>query len=59
MAENMTIRRVLEMAIEREVEAVQFYVGLAARAENPAMVALYHRLAEEEFKHKSRLRWRC
>ncbi len=55
MVVDMTIGRVLEIAIEREVEAVQFYVGLAARAKNPAMADLYHRLAEEEFRHKSRL----
>jgi rubrerythrin len=55
MEENMTIGQVLEMAIEREVQAVHFYTDLALRAEEPAMAALYHRLAEEEFKHKSRL----
>jgi rubrerythrin len=52
---NMTIRQVLEMAIEREMQAVQFYHDLSLRAEEPTMRALYCQLAEEEFKHKSRL----
>ncbi len=55
MDRNMTIGQVLRMAIEREVQAVQFYMELASRADEPAMKDLYHRLAEEEFKHKSRL----
>ena len=55
MDENMTIGQVLKMAVEREVQAVQFYVELASRAEDPTMIELYHKLAEEEFKHKSRL----
>jgi rubrerythrin len=55
MDETMTIGQVLKMAIERETQAVQFYVNLATRVEDPAMKDLYHQLAEEEFKHKSRL----
>jgi rubrerythrin len=55
MDENMTVGQVLRMAIEREVQAVQFYMELASRAEEPTMTDLYRRLAEEEFKHKCRL----
>ncbi len=55
MDENATIGQVLRMAIEREVQAVNFYMELASRAEDPARTELYRRLAEEEFKHKSRL----
>jgi rubrerythrin len=55
MDRNMTIGQVLKMAIEREMQAVQFYTELALRAEEPTMQSLYHQLAEEEFRHKSRL----
>lgn len=55
MDENMTIGQVLKMAVEREVQAVRFYMELASRAEDPTMTELYSKLAEEEFKHKSRL----
>ena len=55
MDERLTVGQVLRMAVEREMQAVQFYTQLALRAEDPAMKDLYHRLAEEEFRHKSRL----
>jgi rubrerythrin len=51
----MTIRQVLEMAIDGEAQAIEFYNNLAAQAENPAMAELYEQLAREEFKHKCRL----
>lgn len=55
MDENMTVGQVLEMAIARETQAVQFYTELALQAEEPTMRSLYHQLAEEEFRHKSRI----
>jgi rubrerythrin len=55
MGTGRTVGQVLRMAIDREAQAVQFYMDLTRRAEDPAMKDLYSRLAEEEFKHKCRL----
>lgn len=55
MGEVSTIGEVIELAIAREVQAAQFYVELADRVVNPAMRALFERLAEEELRHKARL----
>ena len=55
MEEIRTVGQVLQTAITREMQAVQFYMDLALRAEDPARKSLFHQLAEEELKHKSRL----
>jgi rubrerythrin len=46
---------VLDFAIAREVEADQFYTGLAARMEVPAMTKVFTDFAAEERGHKVKL----
>ena len=46
---------VLEYAIEKEQEAVDFYSELAGRVEAPAMRAVFTQFAGEERGHKAKL----
>jgi rubrerythrin len=39
----------------RETQAVQFYIELASRAQDPDMRDLFYKLAEQEYRHKARL----
>lgn len=55
MAQVSSVGEAIELAISREIRAAEFYTVLAARMKNPAMVALFERLAEEELEHKARL----
>lgn len=57
MAENMTLRRALEIAIETERIGNEVYRKLAARHEEETELHdLFKRLAEDEKLHESRLR---
>jgi rubrerythrin len=51
----MTIDEILDFAIEREQEAVDFYTRLAAIAANPAMKEVFGQFANEERGHKAKL----
>lgn len=55
MSEVSTIGEVIELAITREVQAVQFYAELAERVIDPKMQSLFEALGEEELAHKARL----
>ena len=46
---------VLDYAIEKEVEANQFYVDLAKKMKNPAMSKVFEAFAKEELGHKAKL----
>jgi rubrerythrin len=46
---------VLDYAIEKEIEANQFYEGLAKQMKNPAMREVFEAFAREELGHKARL----
>lgn len=46
---------VLDYAIEKEMEANQFYEGLAKQMKNPAMQKVFESFAKEELGHKAKL----
>ena len=46
---------VLDFAIDKEIEANQFYVGLAKKMKNPAMRQVFTAFANEELGHKAKL----
>jgi rubrerythrin len=46
---------VLDFAIDREQEAVDFYTDLALKAKRPDMKTLFRQFAEEEKGHKAKL----
>jgi rubrerythrin len=48
----MDHKQILEMAIEREVEAYEFYSAVAAKDLDPFLKKLFTELAEEEADHK-------
>ena len=51
----MNADEILNFAIDREQEAVEFYTDLATRVSNPAMQASFKQFAQEEAGHKSKL----
>jgi rubrerythrin len=55
MAEFIEYDEILELAIAREVDANQFYLALAARAQNPDIRRIFEELAAEELEHKAKL----
>ena len=55
MTEESSIDDILDFAIEREIEANQFYQDLAGRVRNPAMRKVFEDFAREELGHKARL----
>ena len=55
MGDITTIGEILEFAIEREGEAVEFYMAMADRAKDPATRTFFEDLVTEELEHKSRL----
>ena len=46
---------VLNYAIEKEIEANQFYVDMAKQMKNPAMREVFEAFAKEELGHKAKL----
>jgi len=52
---NEWIRDLIEFAIEKEQEAVDFYAGLAVRVKDAAIGAELSRLADMERMHKAKL----
>ncbi len=55
MGDMTTIGEILEFAIGREAEAVEFYMAMADRVKNPAIEKFFEDLVTEELEHKSRL----
>jgi rubrerythrin len=50
-----SVDEILNFAIEREQEAVDFYTDLAKRSKSPAMQATFKQFAGEEAGHKAKL----
>lgn len=46
---------VLDFAIDKEIEANRFYVGLAKKMKSPAMRQVFEAFAHEELGHKAKL----
>jgi len=55
MEKFSSIDEVLDVAIDREIEARDFYMKLADMVENPEMVKVLSDLALEELEHKAKL----
>jgi len=55
MEELGSIEAVLEFAIEREIEANEFYKGLSNRVKDTAMREVFENFAKEELGHKAKL----
>jgi len=47
--------QILDFAIEREIEAQDFYMLMAERMENPKMREVFEKFANEEMGHKMKL----
>ena len=46
---------IIEFAIEKEVEAYEFYTEMASKAKAPAMKKVFEEFAKEEMGHKNKL----
>jgi rubrerythrin len=55
MESFQSVDGVLDFAIDREQEAVDFYTDLAAKVKRPDMKSLFKQFAEEEKGHKAKL----
>ncbi len=55
MGQFESVEEILDFAIEREIEARDFYMKLAERMENPAMKKVFENFATEELGHKYKL----
>ncbi len=45
-------KKIIAFAVEKEIEAHDFYAGVAARIENRSLKDVFKELADEEEKHK-------
>jgi rubrerythrin len=55
MAEFIQDDEILEMAVAREMDAINFYTILADRAKNSVIRHMFEELAAEEVEHKEKL----
>ncbi len=55
MSDLTRVEQILEFAIEKEQEAVDFYTGLAAKVKSSAMRGVFEQFAQEERGHKAKL----
>ena len=55
MHESDSYEEVLEFAIDREIEANQFFLALAQRVDTEEMRKVFEELAAEELEHKAKL----
>ena len=55
MEKTDAFEEVLEFAIEREIEAYEFYTGLAEYLSDDKVREMFEQLAEEELEHKAKL----
>ena len=55
MSQWNSVEEILDFAIKNEEEAAQFYADLAAKADSPAMQAVFGDFAQEEKQHKAKL----
>ncbi len=55
MSKTDSYEEVLEFAIDREIDANQFYLALADRVDDKEMREIFEDLAQEELEHKAKL----
>jgi rubrerythrin len=55
MNEVNWINEVIDFAIDREIEANEFYIKLSKQTDNPAMRKAFEDFAKEELGHKAKL----
>jgi rubrerythrin len=55
MHKTDSYKEVLEFAIDREIDANQFYLALASRVDSKEMREVFENLAAEELEHKAKL----
>ncbi len=55
MDKSDSLEELFEYAIDREIDANQFYLALAERVDNAEMRKVFEDLAEEELEHKAKL----
>jgi len=55
MDKSDSLEEVFEYAIDREIDANQFYLALAERVDDAEMRRVFEGLAEEELEHKAKL----
>jgi rubrerythrin len=55
MTQGDSIERILDFAIENEIEAYKFYTDLAAKANNPTIKKVFEDFAAEEQGHRKLL----
>ncbi len=55
MSHGTHVDEILDFAVAREEEAVDFYRGLAQQAKNAAMRDVFNQFANEELGHKAKL----
>lgn len=55
MGQYDSVEDVIDFAIDKEIEANQFYLALAKRTDNPAMCRVFEDFAKEELGHKAKL----
>jgi rubrerythrin len=55
MAKSDSIKKILQFAVSREIEAYRLYCSIAAIAKDPEVKTFITKLAKEELGHKSKL----
>ena len=55
MPQSDSYEEILEFAIDREIDANQFYLALAEYVDSPEMCKVFENLAQEELEHKAKL----
>lgn len=55
MADLKSYVNILSMAIENEVEAYEFYLGVSEKVEDPNIKSIFKELANEELEHRDLL----
>jgi rubrerythrin len=55
MSERDTVGEILELAIDREVDAYNFYMEMAKRSANVMLQKIFEGLARVELEHKAKL----
>lgn len=55
MSNQDAFKSILNMAIKNEIEAYDFYSGVAARVSDPAIRSIFTEMAQQEEKHRVQL----
>ena len=56
MVKSMIVKQVLEIAIEKEIKAYDFYFNTSKKIESPSVKAMLLELAEKELNHRRLLK---